>query len=127
MLAMPLKRIVLPTLALLAATVPGSARPAQSSFDGGWSVVIATDAGTCGASYRYGVVVAGGRIIYAGDGSVAISGAVDPRGRVTVSLRSGDSAAQGSGRLSGSAGQGRWQGVSSGARCSGHWVAERRG
>ena len=125
--AMTLKRIVLPALALLAAAAPASARPAQSSFDGRWSVVIVTDAGSCDSSYRYGLVVAGGRITYAGDSGVMISGGVDPRGRVSVSLRYGQAAAQGNGRLSGSGGGGRWQGQSSGARCSGHWLAERRG
>ena len=64
---------------------------------------------------------------YEGNTGVIVSGAVDPRGRVSVSLRYGESGAQGSGRLSRSAGGGRWQGASSGARCSGRWLAERRG
>jgi hypothetical protein len=127
MLATSLKRMLLPTLALLAATAPGWAKPIQSSFDGRWSVVIITDAGSCGQSYRYGLVVSGGRISYDGGSGVMVSGGVDPRGRVSVSLRYGDAAAQGSGRLSRADGGGRWQGASSGARCSGHWLAERRG
>jgi hypothetical protein len=125
--AMSPKRILLSTLVLLAATAPGSARSTQSSFDGRWSVVIITDAGTCDRSYRYGLVVSRGRIYYEGDSNVLISGGVDPRGRVSVSLRYGQSAAQGGGRLSRSDGGGRWQGASSGSRCSGHWLAERRG
>jgi hypothetical protein len=127
MLAMSPKRILLSALVLLAATAPGSARPTQSSFDGHWSVVIITDAGTCDRSYRYGLVVSRGRIYYEGDSSVIISGGVDPRGRLSVSLRYGQSAAQGRGRLSRSDGEGRWQGASSSSRCSGHWLAERRG
>src|ERR1700756_3614448 len=119
-----MKRVLLSGLMLLAAAAPGSTRPTQSSFDGRWSVVIVTDAGTCDRSYRYGLVVSHGRISYAGDSSVIISGGVDPRGRVSVSLRYGQSAAQGSGRLSRSDGEGRWQGASSGSRCSGHWLAE---
>ena len=126
MLALSLKRIALPALALLAATLPGLARPAQSSFDGRWSVVIVTDAGSCDASYRYGLVVSGGRISYDGNNGVIVSGGVDQRGRVSVSLRYGQAAAQGSGRLSKAGGGGRWQGVSSDARCAGHWLAERR-
>jgi hypothetical protein len=126
MLAMSLQRIILPTLVLLAATSPGSARSTQSSFDGRWSVVIITDAGTCDRSYRYGLVVSRGRIYYEGDSSVIVSGGVDPRGRVSVSLRYGQSAARSSGRLSRSEGEGRWQGASSGSRCWGRWVAERR-
>ena len=126
MLATSLQRTVLSTLVLLAASAPGWARSAQSSFDGRWSVVIITDAGACDRSYRYGLVVSHGRISYEGDSSVAISGGVDPRGRVSVSLRYGQSAAQGNGRLSRSNGAGRWQGASSNSRCSGRWVAERR-
>ncbi len=126
MLAISLKRVVLPALALLAATAPSLARPTQSSFDGRWSVVIITDAGACDRSYRYGLVVSRGRISYGGGGGVMVSGGVDPRGRVSVNLRYGEAAAQGSGHLSGSDGGGRWQGASAGARCSGRWLAERR-
>ena len=124
MLAISPQRIVLSALLLLAATAPGSAGSTQS-FDGRWSVVILTEAGACDPSYRYGLVVSRGRIYQQGDSSVAISGGVDPRGRVSVSLRYGDSAAQGSGRLSRSNGQGRWQGASSGSRCAGRWLAQR--
>jgi hypothetical protein len=127
MLATSLRSTLLSTLVLLAATAPGSARPTQSSFDGRWSVVIITDAGACDRSYRYGLVVSRGRIYQEGDSSVIISGGVDPRGRVSVSLRYGEAAAQGSGRLSRSDGGGRWQGASSGSSCSGRWMAERHG
>jgi hypothetical protein len=127
MVATSMRRIVLTSLVALAAAAPASARSTQSSFDGRWSVVIITDAGTCDSNARYGLVVSGGRISYAGDSGVLVSGAVDRGGRVAVSLRSGAAAAQGSGRLSGSAGGGRWHGASSGARCSGRWLAERRG
>ena len=126
MLAMSLRRILLSTLVLVAAISPGLARSTQASFDGHWSVVIITDAGTCDRSYRYGLVVSRGRITYEGDSSVIISGGVDRGGRVSVSLRYGQAAAQGSGRLSGSGGGGHWQGESSGSLCSGRWLAERR-
>ena len=126
MLHKSLRHTLLATLVLITAAAPASARSSQPGFDGRWSVLIITDAGSCDRSYRYGVVVSRGRISYAGDSSVMISGGVDPRGRVSVSLRYGQSAAQGSGRLSGSDGGGRWQGASSGARCSGRWLAERR-
>src|ERR1700740_690253 len=108
--AVSVKRTLLSALVLLAATAPGGARPTQSSFDGRWSVVIITDAGTCDRSYRYGLVVSRGRISYEGASSVMIPGGVDSRGRVSVSLRYGQAAAQGSGRLSRSDGEGRWQG-----------------
>ena len=126
MAAISLRRIVLTSLVALAAAAPAAARSTQASFDGRWSVLIITDAGTCDRSYRYGLVVSHGRIYDAGNSGVAISGGVDRGGRVSVSLRYGEAAAQGSGRLSGTAGEGRWQGASSGARCSGRWLAERR-
>ena len=126
MVAMSLRHIVLTSLVALAAAAPASARSAQASFDGRWSVLIITDAGTCDRSYRYGVVVSRGHIYYAGDSGVEISGGVDRGGRISVSLRYGGSAAQGSGRLSSSAGAGHWVGASSGTRCSGRWLAERR-
>jgi hypothetical protein len=126
MSAISLPRILLTTLIVLGATAPASARSAQSSFDGRWSVVIITDAGTCDRSYRYGLLVSHGRIVDEGGSGVIISGGVDRGGRVSVSLRYGESAAQGSGRLSRSDGAGRWHGASSSARCSGRWVAERR-
>jgi hypothetical protein len=126
MLLKTLRHSLLATIVLIAAAAPSAARSSQPGFDGRWSVLIITDAGSCDRSYRYGVVVSRGHISYAGDSSVMISGGVDPRGHVSVSLRYGQSAAQGSGRLSGSDGGGHWQGASSGARCSGRWLAERR-
>ena len=84
MLAISLRRILFSALALLAVSAPGSARSPQSNFDGRWSVVIITDAGTCDRTYRYGVVVSGGRIHYEGDSGVLVSGGVDRNGRVSV-------------------------------------------
>ncbi len=84
-----------------------------------------TDAGTCDRAYRYGLRIAGGQLYYDGGMGVTLSGRVTPNGNVRVSLRQGDAAAQGSGRLSRSAGAGRWQGASPNMRCSGHWQAER--
>jgi hypothetical protein len=55
-----------------------------------------------------------------------LSGQVDARGNVVVNLRYGESTAQGSGTLTESDGEGRWQGASPTSRCSGRWEAERR-
>ena len=96
------------------------------NFDGRWSVVIITDSGSCDRAYRYRVRISGGRIYYDGDSAAVINGQVDPSGNVVVSLRYGQSTANGSGHLSGSDGDGRWQGASTSASCSGHWEAERR-
>ena len=126
MIGMSMRLLMLSISLVLLATLPGSARPSSSSYDGAWSVVIITDAGSCDRSSRYGVQIVGGRVL-TNAGGVAMSGRVDPAGRVVVGLRSGGSAASGSGRLSGSTGYGRWQGVSGNTRCFGRWQAQRGG
>jgi len=102
-----------------------TASPAMN-FDGRWSVVIITDSGSCDRAYRYGVRISGGRIYYDGDTAAVINGQVDVRGNVVVNLRYGQAGASGSGHLTESDGEGRWQGASSGSSCSGRWEAERR-
>ena len=134
---MSLRRITLPILLVLATTLAATAKtprarapapkPAPSvNFDGRWSVVIITDQGSCDRAYRYGLRISGGRIYYAGDSAAVVDGQVDARGNVIVSLRYGGSTAHGSGRLTESDGEGRWQGASTGSSCAGHWEAERR-
>jgi len=133
MIDVSLRRIVLtiPLLLIATASAWGARQQATADrFDGRWSVVIITDAGSCDRAYRYGVQIDGGRVFYNGGGggpSVSLSGRVDPRGRVSVSLRAGESVAYGSGRLSGSTGGGYWQGTSQSSRCSGRWQAQREG
>jgi hypothetical protein len=125
MIDVTLRRLMLATVLVLATTVSGSAKAIRTSFDGSWSVLIITDAGTCDRAYRYGIRIAGGQLHYDGGMGVALSGQVTPNGNVGVSLSQGDAVARGSGRLSRSAGSGRWQGASPNLRCSGHWQAER--
>jgi hypothetical protein len=134
---MPLRPILLSMALVLATTVAASAKPPKAkapppkpapaiNFDGRWSVVIITDAGTCDRAYRYGVRISGGRILYEGDSAAVINGQVDARGNVVVNLRYGQSSASGSGHLTESDGEGRWQGASTDSSCSGRWEAERR-
>jgi hypothetical protein len=135
---MPLRPIFLSMALVLATTLAASAktpkaktppqpRPAPAiNYDGRWSVVIITDAGSCDRAYRYGVRISGGRLYYEGDSAAVINGQVDARGNVVVSLRYGQSSANGSGHLTESDGEGRWQGASTSSSCSGRWEAERR-
>lgn len=126
MIDVALRRLMLAFVLVLAATVSGSAKTSRTSFDGSWSVLIITDAGTCDRTYRYGMRIAEGQMYYDGGMGVVLSGQVTPKGNVRVYLRQGDAAAQGSGRLSKSTGSGKWQGASPSLRCSGRWQAERR-
>lgn len=99
---------------------------ARLPYDGKWSVLIVTDAGTCDRAYRYALDIANGRIYYP-DQSFDVSGHVDARGRVTVTVSAGGERASGTGQLSSDDGHGQWSGYSSTSECSGHWEAERRG
>jgi hypothetical protein len=119
-------------LAMLAALALGSllwgAPPAKarSSFDGNWSVLIVTDAGSCDRAYRYALQIANGRITYP-DQTINVTGHVDGNGHVYVRVSAGGQYASGSGGLYGNSGAGRWSGRGSTSSCSGHWEADRRG
>ena len=137
-----LKRSIILAAVLLAAplwavsTAPArparAARPAamaasaRTAYDGLWSVLIITDAGSCDRGYRYALHIKGGRIFH-DDPSFDISGRVGAGGQVSVVVRYGQQLASGTGRLFRDFGEGRWSGRSASAQCSGHWQAERRG
>ena len=89
-------------VACLAAGWAGQTQAA--GFDGSWSVLVATEKGTCDRAYRYGVRVADCRFKYDGEASVAMDGTVAPNGAVWVNIR-----------LGGKSGD-----------CAGRWEAERR-
>jgi hypothetical protein len=114
-------------LAMVLAASGFSAVPAAyaASFDGSWSVTVFTRRGSCDQTYRYGVVIRGGSVSYAGGGPVSVSGHVSPSGHVSVSVSSGGNYAVGSGRLRGSSGGGSWRGQGSSGACSGSWSASR--
>ena len=115
-------------LAILAAsTVSASPAPmsvAKPSFDGTWSVLIVTEHGKCDRAYRYPVRISNGAVGYAGSASFTVSGKVDPKGAVTVTVAHGSQSATGTGRMSDSDGTGTWTAAS--GECSGTWTAERR-
>src|SRR5581483_6616463 len=115
------------SLAILTASVaPAFAAPIASakSFDGGWSVLIVTERGTCDRAYRYPVRISNGSVGYAGTASFNVTGQVGQNGAVTVTVSRGSQSASGSGRLSLTDGTGHWR--TAGGECSGTWSAERR-
>lgn len=92
------------------------------NFDGAWSVAIITRSGACEPSYRFGVQIINGRVVYEGE----TTGRVAPNGSLQVAIAQGDQRANGQGRLSRDHGSGVWRGVGNAGPCAGTWVAERR-
>jgi hypothetical protein len=116
--------------AALAALVagPGAANARRSAeaagaYDGTWNVTFYTQAGNCSPSNSAPFAVSGRRVSSAGGGKV--TGGIGRGGAVSVRISLGLSVANGSGRLAGNSGSGRWSGIISGDRCSGSWQATR--
>jgi hypothetical protein len=110
--------------ALLIAPLAAAGPAHAGSYDGLGSVVIITQAGSCDAAYSYPFRIVGGRIASAG--SFDVSGRVSGGGSVQVRILAGGSVANGTGRLGGGSGSGRWTAKLSGGNCSGRWQATRR-
>jgi hypothetical protein len=110
------------TLVAASATITATSTFAVPNYDGLWSVSIITEKGDCDRGYRYPVRIQNGMLANAGSVKVDINGKVQPTGAITVSVSAAGKSANGSGRLSGDLGEGRW----SGGECSGSWTAERR-
>jgi hypothetical protein len=109
------------------AVAPGAAEAKRyarvGAYDGTWNVVFATRAGNCSATNRVPFAVYGRRVSSAGGGKV--TGGISRGGVVSVAISVGLSHANGSGRLVGNVGTGRWAGIITGDRCSGTWQATR--
>jgi hypothetical protein len=109
---------------LTAAAAPGTADAARpGAYDGTWNVTFIPQAGNCHASNTVPFTVAGPRVSSAGGGKV--TGGVSRSGSVSVRITVGASWANGSGRLAGNSGAGRWSGIITGDQCSGSWQATR--
>jgi len=109
--------------ALVIATVAAvNGAHAATPYDGSWSVQIMTQRGSCDPSSSFGVEIQDGVV----SGGAGIRGRVTGKGAVSVSVASGSSSANGSGRLTASSGGGSWRGVGSRGPCSGRWSASRR-
>jgi hypothetical protein len=120
----------LATTALVVAmlALPGAAEARRSArggggYDGLWNVLIITQSGNCDPAYSYPFQVSGGRILPAGGAD--ISGRVSGGGAVAVRIAAGGAVANGSGRLGGGYGAGRWSARFSSGVCSGRWQATR--
>jgi len=109
-------------LVAASATLASSGTNAVPGFDGLWSVSIVTEKGACDRGYRYPVRITNGVLANAGSVNISIVGKVQPTGAITVVVSAAGKSANGTGRLSGDLGEGRW----TGGECSGSWTAERR-
>jgi hypothetical protein len=110
------------TLVAASATVATTSSYAVPAYDGLWSVSIVTEKGDCDRGYRYPIRISNGVLANAGSVNITIAGKVQPTGAITVMVSAAGKSANGTGRLSGDLGEGRW----SGGECSGSWTAERR-
>ena len=124
-------QMIRPTLAALALlmisaapALPAPVSATKAAFDGGWSVLIVTEKGTCDRAYRYPVKIENGSVGYAGSASFTVAGKVGDNGALTVTVSRGSQSATGTGRISATDGSGTWKAAS--GECSGTWTAERR-
>jgi hypothetical protein len=112
-------------LAIAAAPGAADARTARigGGYDGVWSVLIITQAGSCDPAYSYPFQVSRGRI--SSNGPADVSGTVSGGGGVVVRISAAGAVATGTGRLGGGTGTGRWSARFSSGNCSGRWQATR--
>ena len=108
-------------LAIAAATF--DAADARSAYDGSWSLTFNTKRGVCDRAYHFRIQIANGTVSHAN--LVKFRGRVSRGGAVRASVSVPGKYAAGSGRLSRTAGQGRWAGHSGRDRCSGTWTAQK--
>lgn len=111
------KTFIATTVALLAA-VAFAGTASATTFDGEWSVRIASSSSTCGNGQTVSIGINNGQI---SSSMVQATGRVAEAGSISVTLVSGIKRATGFGRLSGTSGSGIWRGT----MCSGTWTASR--
>jgi hypothetical protein len=114
----PRKTFVTANIALLLALPFAAPAVASTSFDGNWSVHIASSSTECGNGQTVSIGISNGQVSSA---MVSASGRVADAGNISVTLASGLKKATGLGHLSGSSGSGTWRGT----LCSGTWTASR--
>jgi hypothetical protein len=106
-----------------AIAAPGIAN-AATPFDGNWNLTIFTQRGSCDPTYNFQVQITNGIVSH--PNLVRLHGRVRPNGAVSVSVATSDKSANGSGRLTATAGSGRWTGRDvNGRSCSGSWSAQK--
>lgn len=105
---------------LLASALLATPAAASASFDGQWSVQIASSNSSCSSGASVSIDISNGQVA-SNTATVSASGRVAEAGVIKVTLSSGIKRAVGFGRLNGSSGSGTWRA----AMCSGTWTAQR--
>jgi hypothetical protein len=105
---------------LLLAGILSATPAAANTFDGQWSVQIASSSSVCTNGASVSIGISNGQVA-SNTSVVTASGRVAEAGTISVTLSSGIKRAVGYGRLSGSSGSGTWRA----AACSGTWTAQR--
>ena len=105
---------------LLASVLLATSASASTTFDGQWSVQIASSSAACTNGASVSIGISNGQVA-SNTASVSASGRVADAGIINVTLSTGIKRAVGFGRLSGSSGSGIWRA----ATCSGTWSAQR--
>jgi hypothetical protein len=108
--------IAISLLAALAAATPALA----ATFDGEWTVQIASSNAACTNGTSVSIGISNGQVAST-NAVVTASGRVAEAGAIQVTLASGMKRAVGSGHLNGTSGSGTWRA----ALCSGTWTAQR--
>ncbi|WP_230532995.1 hypothetical protein [Microvirga roseola] len=107
--------------------IVGSAVAApKNKHDGTWKVQMVTDAGICGSSYSYDIVVEKGNVRYipnAGEASADVYGRIAPSGAVNLDIRRSSAKVDALGSLKGRTGSGTWKVDQYG--CTGRWTAQK--
>jgi hypothetical protein len=115
-----IRKALIATNIILALTMSLAQSAAAATFDGQWSVRIASPKQECGNGATLSIGISNGRVA-SNNAAMQASGRVADGGTISVSLMSGIRHAVGSGHLSGSSGSGTWHGMA----CSGTWTAEK--
>jgi hypothetical protein len=118
--AMPnINKITIARVMLLAGTLMATPA-AAATFDGEWSVQIASNNSACPSGASVSIGINNGQVASTSS-MVTASGRVAEAGSISVTLVSGIKRAVGSGHLTATSGSGTWRG----ALCSGTWTAQR--
>jgi spore coat protein U-like protein len=114
------RKTLFASVILVLAALPIARPAAAASFDGQWSVQIASSNSACGSGATVSIGISNGQVAST-NAAVSASGRVADAGSISVSLTSGMKHATGFGQLSGTSGSGTWRGP----MCSGTWTAQR--